>query len=164
MSNPQDCKSFKTINMNELFKMKDKIPAKYDVSFRSPIEVNENTMLSDVFFSKKNTSTLQNGIRSGVFKKSNSQYLIKEQDYDELQIIMRSIFLQKHNYILNISNVKDQVKILNQLVLKYSINQVFNAAQGHLKYLQDSTTLVVPLALPIMSKNDNTELEFKKWI
>ena len=82
-------------NIPAPFVMSDKIPIQSNSSFKDAMTGNwYNTILSDAFFSHENIQILQNGIRAGVYKKSNSQYLISEQDGDELKIVMRSIFLQ----------------------------------------------------------------------
>ena len=119
------------------------------------------TQLSDVFFSKENIELLQNSIRAGVYKMSNNKYLIDKQDYDELKVIMRSIFLQ--NSKNKPDNITGQIATLNKLVLDYAINQVYGEAQGYIKYRYDISTLAEPIAPPIMSKLNNKQLQLKKW-
>ena len=48
-----------------------------------------NSGISDLYFSKENIQIIQNGLRAGVYKKSNGSYVIDEQNHDELMIIMR---------------------------------------------------------------------------
>lgn len=162
MSNFNGRVDLKSINTSKLFNMIDKIPANQCTTFRNPTEgLWDNTMLSQVFFSKENIVIIQNGIRAGVYHKSNQQYVIGYQDGDSLKIVMRSIFLQ---YASNkTANVKEQVIALNTLVLNYCIAQVYGEAQGYLKYLNDVSTLAVPIAHPIMSNNSDKVLEFKSW-
>jgi hypothetical protein len=120
-----------------------------------------DTQLSNAFFSSKNIQIIQNGIRAGVYNKSNQQYVVAEQNMDELQIIMRAIFLQ---YSKNLpTNIPSQIKDLNKIVLEYSINQVYGEADGYMKYKRDASTLVVPLAMPIMVSTNGKQLELKKW-
>ena len=74
---------------------------------------------------------------------------------------MRSIFLQ---YSANqVTNVTHQVEELNKMVLDYSIKQVYSEAQGYIKYLFDASTLVVPIAHPVMADSNDKTLEFKTW-
>lgn len=74
---------------------------------------------------------------------------------------MRSIFLQ---YSANFKNdVIEQVKQLNQMVLNYCIQQVYGEAQGYMKYINDVSTLAVPIAHPVMTSNTDRELEWKGW-
>lgn len=152
----------KSPNTCDLFAMYDKIPANQCTTFRNPVEgLWDNTQLSDMYFSKKNIQIIQNGIRAGVYQKSNGQYVIGPQDCDSLKIIMRSIFLQ---YSANQpDNISQQIRQLNQLVLNYCIPQVYSEAQGYMKYLYDASTLVVPIAHPVLAKDNDKELVMKPW-
>lgn len=145
-----------------LFSMYDKIPAHQCTTFRNATEGLWNeTTLSDLFFSQQNIQIIQNGIRAGVYKMSNGQYVIGTQDCDALKIIMRSIFLQ---YSANQpTNITEQITALNQMVMNYCIEQVYGEAQGYVKYLDDASTLVVPIAPPVMAKNNDRELVLKPW-
>jgi len=152
----------KTPSTSDLFKMYDKIPANQCVTFRNPTEgLWNDTTLSIAFFSQQNIQMLQNGIRAGVYKKSNGQYTIGPQDCDSLKIIMRSVYLQ---YAANqINNVSEQVSELNQIVLNYCVQQVYGEAQGYMKYINDASTLVVPIAHPVMADNTDRQLFLKSW-
>jgi hypothetical protein len=150
-------------NIEQLFSMSDRIPidsTKY--AFRDAMTGNwYDTQLSNAFFSVKNIQIIQNGIRAGVYNKSNQQYVVGEQNMDELQIIMRAIFLQ---YAKNLPiNIAEQIHDLNKAVLDYAINQVYGEADGYMKYKRDASTLVVPLAMPILVSTNGKQLELKKW-
>ena len=152
----------KSPNTSTLFEMYDKIPANQCVTFRNPTEgLWNDTYLSQAFFSKENIQILQNGIRAGVYRKSNGQYTIAPQDCDSLKIVMRSVYLQ--NAANQPTNITQQVGELNKIVLNYCIQQVYSEAQGYLKYIDDASTLVVPIAHPVMANNSDRELEFKTW-
>ena len=152
----------KSPNTSTLFEMYDKIPANQCVTFRNPTEgLWTDTYLSQAFFSQQNIQILQNGIRAGVYQKSNGQYTIAPQDCDSLKIVMRSVYLQ--NAANQPNNITQQVFELNKIVLNYCIQQVYSEAQGYLKYIDDASTLVVPIAHPIMTDNTDRELEFKTW-
>jgi hypothetical protein len=152
----------KTPNTSKLFELYDKIPANQCVTFRNPTEgLWIKNSLSDAFFSLENIQVLQTGIRSGVYKRSNGQYVIAPQDCDTLKIIMRSVFLQ---YAANYpDNISEQVNELNRMVLNYCVQQVYSEAQGYLKYINDASTLAVPLSHPVMSSKNDRQLELKKW-
>ena len=152
----------KSPNTSTLFEMYDKIPANQCVTFRNPTEgLWTDTTLSQAFFSQQNIQILQNGIRSGVYYKSNEQYIIGPQDCDSLKIVMRSVYLQ--NAANQPNNITEQIAELNKIVLNYCIQQVYSEAQGYLKYIDDASTLVVPIAHPVMADNSDRELEFKTW-
>jgi hypothetical protein len=152
----------KSPNTSVLFNMYDKISANQCSTFRNPtLGLWNETQLSTCFFSKENIQIIQNGIRAGVYKKSNNQYLVGQQDCDSLKIIMRSIFLQ---YAANkANNIPSQIKELNQMVLNYCIESVYGEAQGYIKYLYDASTLVVPISHPVMANNSDKELVLKSW-
>lgn len=150
-------------NIDKRFSMSDSIPinsTKY--SYRDAMTGNwYDTELSNAFFSGKNIQIIQNGIRAGVYNKSNHQYIVGEQSIDELQIIMRGIFLQ---YSKNLcQDIPGQIRELNKTVLEYSINQVYGEADGYMKYKRDASTLVVPITMPIMSSTYDKQLELKPW-
>ena len=142
--------------------MYDKIPANQCATFRNPTEgLWDETYLSNAFFSKENIQILQNGIRAGIYQKSNGQYVIAPQDCDSLKIIMRSVYLQHSSNQL--TNITQQIVELNKIVLDYAIKQVYSEVQGYMKYLDDASTLVVPISHPVMADNTDRELEFKRW-
>ena len=152
----------KSQNTTKLFQMYDKIPAHQCTTFRNPTEgLWDETTLSRVYFSYENIQLLQNGIRAGVYKKSKGQYTIGPQDCDSLKIIMRSIYLQHASNLPN--NVKAQVTELNKMVLNFCIQQVYSEAQSYMKYINDVSTLAVPIAHPVMPDNSDRELTLKSW-
>jgi len=154
--------NIKSPNTSELFQMYDKIPANQCVTFRNATEgLWNDTTLSQAFFSQQNIQIIQNGIRAGVYQRSNGQYIIGPQDCDSLKIIMRSVFLQHSaNQPYNISQ---QIEELNKIVLNYCIQQVYSEAQGYMKYIDDASTLVVPISHPVQASNTDRQLELKSW-
>ena len=150
-------------NIEQRLSMSDRIPinsTKY--SFRDAMSGNwYDTQLSNAFFSGNNIQIIQNGIRAGVFNRSNRQYVIGEQNMDEMQIIMRGMFLQ---YAKNQpTDIVGQIRDLNKIVLDYAINQVYGEADGYMKYKRDASTLVVPLPIPVLTNMHDKQLELKKW-
>jgi hypothetical protein len=74
---------------------------------------------------------------------------------------MRSVFLQ---YSANKpNNFSEQIAELNKIVLNYCIQQVYSEAQGYIKYVDDASTLVVPIAHPVQASNNDRQLELKAW-
>ena len=146
----------------DLFQMYDKIPVNQCATFRNPTEgIWDNTDLSTTFFSEGNMKIIQNGIRAQVYQKSNRQYVISDQDGDTLKIIMRSIFLQ--HAANQPTNVMNQVQELNKIVLDYCVPQVYNEAIGYYKYLSDASSMYTLMDPPIMSANNDKQLELKPW-
>jgi hypothetical protein len=147
----------------KLFAIYDKIPANQCASFREPtLGQWEETPLSKSYFSEQNIEIIQNGIRYGVYKKSNGQYTIGPQDCDSLKVIMRSVFLQ---HAANQSrNISGQIEQLNQIVLDYCIHNVYSEAKGYMKYLYDVSNLAVPMSTPIVeTQKDKNNYLMPKW-
>ena len=117
----------------------------------------EENMLSQVFFSAGNMQILQNGIRAGVYKMSNQQFTVLPQNPDTLKIIMRSIYMQYAQHFP--TGITAQVERLNKLFLDYAVPNVYNEAVGYIKYREDISTLVVPLALPTKIDQDYKDLD-----
>jgi hypothetical protein len=74
---------------------------------------------------------------------------------------MRSVFLQNSSNQIN--NIQQQIEELNKMVLNFCIQQVYSEAQGYMKYIDDASTLVVPIAHPVMADNSDRELVLKPW-
>ena len=121
-----------------------------------------DTMLSKAFFSKENIQILQNGIRAGVYEKSNKRFVVAPQNETNLKIIMRSIFLQYAKN--NNDSISQQIQHLNKIILDYCIKDVYGEAQSYIKYKNDVNTLAVPLSRPAFVSNKGDKvLELKKW-
>ena len=148
-------------DIKELFKMYDKIPVNQITTVRNPINTWSNTPLSNLFFSKENIVIIQNGIRAGVYNMSNGKYLIDNQDNEQLLLIMKGMFLE---YSKNIpTDITQQIDILNNKVITYCTNQVYQEAKGYLTYLKDSSSLIKPLDYPSMPYTRTKELELKPF-
>jgi hypothetical protein len=152
----------KSPNTSALFQMYDKIPANQCVTFRNATEgLWTDTPLSQAYFSEQNIQIVQNGIRAGIYQISNGQYVIGPQDCDSLKIIMRSVYLQ--HAANQPTNIPNQISELNKIVLNYCIQQVYSEAQGYIQYINDASTLVVPIAHPVMASQNDRQLELKPW-
>jgi hypothetical protein len=152
-----------TPDINIKFNMMDKNLIDDCVSFRESINVMfDNTPLINAYFSQKNIQIIQNAIRANVYKHSNGQHIIGNQDYDTLKIIMRGVFLQ-HSMNMEYNYTK-QIIQLNELVVDYAVKQILGEIDSYIKYKRDASTLVVPLAHPVMTSTLKTkQLELKKW-
>ena len=121
----------------------------------------ESTLLSKVFFSNGNFQIIQNAIRAEVYRLTENKYIIGEQSESQLEIIMRSIYLQ--NSKNQQTQITQQIEELNKLVLDYCIPQVYNEAIGYMKYCVDVSTLPTPIMRPELSRTYHKQLEFKSW-
>lgn len=106
--------------------------------------IQDNSILSKTFFSKKNIDCIQNNLIRKVFEKSGHK--IARQSDLQLQIIMRSIYLQ---YSKNLTcDVKIQIKELNKKVLDYSLDRVITEILQFLEYKNTVTNIPSPLFHP----------------
>ena len=159
-----NCNWYAGCPKNAQFLLADKIPVNAKPSaYREALTGNwESNNLAIAFFSEKNVQMVQNGIRAGVYEKSQQKYLIGPQNIDSLKIIMRSVFLQ-HSKNLE-TNIQEQITQLNQIVYDYAIPQILGEATGYIKYKRDISTLAVPLSHPkYMSKAGTNKMEMKPW-
>jgi len=145
------------------FKMFEKISVKNKATeYReSLVNVWENNVLAQVFFSSENIQIIQNAIRKGVYDMSKDKYIVPNQNIDALKIIMRSTYLtyaEHHPY-----KITEQVERLNKLVLDYCVPFVYNETKFYMKYLEDQSTIAVPFDKN--NKNDRVykQLEPKFW-
>ena len=76
------------------------------------------------FFSNSNLQIIQNAIRHNIWLRSNKQFVIGNQSETQLEIVMRSIYLQYSKNQDN--NIKEQILRLNELVLKHCIHNILS--------------------------------------
>ena len=107
-------------NISTKFYMMDKIPVNTNTNYQNVLTGNfERSRLSDAYFSKQNIQIIQNGIRKGVYDKSQQKILIDNQPEDQIVTVMRSMYLQ-HSKNLEI-NIAQQIEELNTHVLQYCV-------------------------------------------
>jgi hypothetical protein len=149
---------------NIQFQMQERIAVKNKTTeYREALSGTwESNVLAQVFFSVENIQIVQNGLRAGVYSKSNNKFFIAPQNIDTLKIIMRSTYLQYAEHYEK--DITGQVERLNQLVLDYAVPTVYAEAIGYMKYCQDQSTLVVPLELPQQTDRQYKQLELKPWV
>ena len=66
-------------------------------------------------------------------------------------------------YLKKKERFEAEIEELNKMVLSFCIQQVYSEAQGYMKYIDDASTLVVPIAHPVMADNSDRELTLKPW-
>tara|TARA_B100001142_G_scaffold177148_1_gene176922 strand:- start:5272 stop:5673 length:402 start_codon:yes stop_codon:yes gene_type:complete len=98
------------------------------------------TPLNTLFFSEFNTNLLQRAIRQTF--KNNTGMSIDYQNANDLYAIMRVVFI--NNAGNHATNVNEQVKFMNALVIKTAVGQVRSGVSQYLGYIRDIDTLVVP--------------------
>lgn len=159
------------VNLNPSSTTGSTVPDSAGFSYPMKTEVNfsgdmlrgnwDHTALSDAFFTRKNVDIIQKEIRKEVYRISGSkQYVIDDQDVDEIKMIMRAMYLQyaKNNPF----NVEGQINELNELVVKWSAPRIVSEIEHYEYYLNDISHLPVPLEKPLnMSSAGTKSLPFK---
>ena len=108
--------------------------------------IQENTKLNQLFFARHNMDFIQNKIRYSIYTKSNKKHIISKQSYIELEIIMRSIYLQ---YSKNLNyDYDEQINNLNKLVINECIQKILPEINQYYTYINDVSHLPIPLELP----------------
>jgi hypothetical protein len=135
----------------DLFKNSNQ-PQNTDVSIISNIIV--PNALSRTFFSNDNIERLQLQIIDGVYNKSKKR--ISKQSYQELQIIMRSMYLQ---YGRNLPyDIEGQVLTLNKYVIDECVRIIVPNVSQYNKYIDDITS-----PIPVMPRSQNVSNKGYKW-
>ena len=100
--------------------------------------------LSRTFFSNDNVERLQNQIVNEVYRLS--QKSISKQSYQELQIIMKSMYLQ---YSQNVKDdIEGQVLTLNKYVVDECVRIIVSNVIQYNKYITDITSPIPVMNLP----------------
>lgn len=122
------------------------------------------TPLSKAFFGPENVARLQGLIKQSVYAESGEKrWVIDDQSVDELQIVMRSMYLQ---YAKNQpTNIPGQVEELNRLVVNWCVPRIMSEIGMYMYYLNDISKLPVPLehAMNLSSAGSKT-LPFRKFM
>jgi hypothetical protein len=109
--------------------------------------IQETSKLNQLFFSKKNLDIIQNNIRYTVYVKTNKKHIIDKQSDIELQIIMRSMYLQ-HSTNLEY-NYKEQIEYLNKLVVDWCVEKIIPQLEQYIGYLKEVEYMPMPIDLPV---------------
>lgn len=117
------------------------------------------TLLTQMFFSKKNIENIQKIIKFVVHRETG--YVVDDQSYNELLIIMRSIFLEYSAHPLLIDDsmdentkkmlyqkYKNEVKRLNDITANAIIPKLVSQLQQYVDYLRDASTQPYQVATP----------------
>lgn len=136
-------------------------PALYNENNLNTISrVYSGTCVSETFFSKENINIIQEGIINSVFNKSKGLYNIGKQSDQELNIIMRSIYLQNGKN-LNF-DIKTQVRELNTLVISWCVEEIIKNIKQYMEYKKAVSTLPMPMEHSLLLSQKGTKsLELK---
>jgi len=109
--------------------------------------IQETSLLNQLFFSKKNMDIIQNMIRYNVYINSNKKHIIDRQSDIELQIVMRSIYLQHSPN--RPDKITEQIEYLNKLVGDWCTEQILPEVEQYYGYIKEIEYMPVPMDLPL---------------
>jgi hypothetical protein len=109
--------------------------------------IQETSTLNQLFFSKKNMEIIQNMIRYNVYQKSEKKHVIGKQSDIELEIIMRSIYLQHSPNLPN--KITEQITYLNKLVNDWCVDQILPEITQYFGYMKEIEFMPIPIDLPL---------------
>ena len=109
--------------------------------------IQETSTLNQLFFSKKNMEIIQNMIRYNVYERSEKKFVIGRQSDIELEIIMRSIYLQHSPNLPD--KIKEQIQYLNNLVNNWCVEQIIPEVQQYIGYIKEIEFMPIPIDLPL---------------
>jgi len=110
--------------------------------------------LSRTFFSNDNVERIQSQIVNNVYNQS--QKVISRQSYQELQIIMKSIYLQYGRNLQN--NIEEQVFTLNKYVIDECVSIIIPNVIQYSKYITEITGPIPinPRSMNVSNKGDKS--------
>lgn len=106
----------------------------------------ESTPVSSLFFSGDNKEYIHKRIIDDVYIKSDKKFKISRQSDIHILVIMRSIYLQYSRNLF--CDLAEQVKELNEMVIKDCVSRVLVEAQQRLNYNDFVSYLPTQLPLP----------------
>ena len=134
----KDIKMYENLNKNDV---------KKNFQVESLYGIQEPSLLNKLFLSKKNMDIIQNNLRYNVYVKSGNKYIIDKQSEVELQIIMRSMYLQFSPNLQN--NITEQIKYLNKLVVDWSTEKIIPQVEQHVGFIKEVQFQPMPIDLPL---------------
>ena len=94
--------------------------------------IQEDSPLSQAFFSECNLNHLNDLLRYQVWVDSGEKYVIGKQDAQQLIMIMRSVYLQES--LNQPDNIPKQVNELNESIIKQTVPKLISEVQQFIQY------------------------------
>ena len=113
------------------------------------------TPLNCLFFSEFNINIVQRAIRQEF--KNKTGVSIDYQNHDDLFAIMRVVFINNSTDPYN--RVNEQVKFMNERVIKTALSQIQTGVSQFMGYQHDIDNLKVPMESPVNTSTYGTKIE-----
>lgn len=117
--------------------------------------IQSDSILGKAFFSKANVKLINDMVRYQVFLRSDKKYLIGDQSAIDVEIIMRSMFLQHARHA---GQITEQIKELNMMVVNVILPRILSEIQQYIGYLHRVEQLPVPIERPRNMSSQGTRL------
>jgi hypothetical protein len=112
------------------------------------------SILKDMFFSDENIELINKQIVLTIWKKTNNTYKVGFQNKENLLVIMQYVFLENAKHLPY--NIKNQIKDLNCQVVGEILPTIITNFEQKLGYLRDIEKRQPLLDLPKSSTSDRT--------
>ena len=118
------------------------------------------TPLNTLFFSDFNKNLLQRGIRQSF--KNKTGIAIDYQNPDDLYGIMRMVFINNAND--HHTQVNEQVKMMNEVVIKTALSQIQTGVSQYIAYAEDIDTTRTLMDRPTNTSTVGKKIDFNDKI
>lgn len=140
----------------EWFQLFDNNQPNTEFTRKALFGIQDCSQLSKIYFSKANVKLVQDMLRYNVWLKSDKKYVIGEQSTVELEIVMRSVYLQHARNLPY--KIKEQVRELNNIAIHQMTPRVISEVEQYLGYLWQVEQLPVPIEWPKNMSSAGTNL------
>ena len=122
--------------------------------------VDDVSILKDIFFSDENIELINKQIVLTIWKRTNKKYRVAFQNKNNLLVIMQYVFLENAKYLPY--DIKGQIRDLNCQVVGEILPNVITNFEQKLGYLRDIETRQPLVDLPKSSTVDRTLASAKR--
>jgi hypothetical protein len=120
----------------------------YDRARQATQGLIEKNEITTIFFSDENMKRIQKKIKEEIYKRTNGQYKLDEdQDDSDLMIVMRALYLDKCKNLPQ--QTVRQVKILNQYTVDYIVPDMITNIKQYFGYVNDINKPLTPMMRPM---------------
>ena len=148
------------MDINTKFSLMDRIPLKDNTFFNSINDIyNSNNVIKNNYFSKKNISNIEQGIKNLLSKHNIKSYNINK---DELIMNMKIIYNENYDEFNN--NSSNEIEKLNNKIINLINNNIYKNNIQYKKYIENINYMHKPIDRPIYSNFKNNSLQPNSWL
>jgi hypothetical protein len=148
------------MDINTKFSLMDRIPLKDNTFFNSINDIyNSNNVIKNNYFSQKNISNIEQGIKNLLLKHNIKSYNINN---DELIMNMKIIYNENYDEFNN--NSSNEIEKLNNKIINLISNNIYKNNIQYNKYIENINYMHTPIDRPIYSNYKNNSLQPNSWL